>query len=251
MRDDPQESLPTVPEARRTLQLEALRRFVPEAIARRIAQGDDADCGEREVSVLFVDLRQYTRLADGHDPREIFDFLSTYAKVLSEIVHSAGGSLVEFTGDGLMAVFGAPNVLAAKERAALASGLAMVDSISEFGLQVGVGVATGPAYVGTIAAADRSFWCAVGNTTILASRLQALSRDLGAAVVIDARTFEAAGEIDEIGFEQHPNVQIRGRRQPETVFALPRAVVAPAETRAPGASGLPHPDPSRTTPARA
>jgi hypothetical protein len=95
----------------------------------------------------------------------------------------------------MMAVFGAPDPLADKERRALAAARRIVAEVGALRspalgvaggrLAVGVGLATGAAYVGAIRSVDRHIWSAIGNTTNLAARLQALTRDLGARIVID------------------------------------------------------------------
>ena len=89
-------------------------------------------------------------------------------------------------------------------------------------LTVGVGIATGEAYVGNIRSSDRLIWSAIGNTTNLAARLQALTRDLGAAIVIDAATYLGAKRITS-GFEYRPATPIRGRREPADLYLLPLA----------------------------
>jgi adenylate cyclase len=85
-----------------------------------------------------------------------------------------------------------------------------------------VGIATGLAYVGNIHSADRVIWGALGNTTNLAARLQAMSRELTAAVVIDALTFERARE-EAAGFVDQGELPIRGRSEAQRVYALPLA----------------------------
>ncbi len=87
-------------------------------------------------------------------------------------------------------------------------------------LAVGVGIATGPAFVGNIQAADRFIWTVIGNTVNLAARLQSLTRDLNAAVAIDDTTFRRAAAVCT-DFVRHADLPIRGRPQPETVHALP------------------------------
>ena len=138
--------------------------------------------------------------------------------------------MVEFNGDGMMAVFGAPRELAHLERAAVEAGreiFEVVESMPVEGAQggqahlsVGVGIATGDAFVGDIQAVDRRIWTAIGNTTNLAARLQSLTRDLDAALVIDNRTWERAQPAAE-DFEKHQDVPIRGRRGAQDVYALP------------------------------
>jgi class 3 adenylate cyclase len=206
---------------------ESLRRYVPGAVADELASGSELEPGERHVSVLFVDIRGYTSFAEGRGAAEIFSTVNRYTERVSEIVRKRGGAVVEFNGDGMMAVFGAPRELAAKERAAVAAGREIVEAVERLpladlvgapALSVGVGVATGPAFVGSIRAIDRMIWSAIGNTTNLAARLQALTRELDAALVIDAATWHALAEAGE--FRCHPALAIRGRREPEDVYAL-------------------------------
>lgn len=92
------------------------------------------------------------------------------------------------------------------------------------GLDVGIGIATGPAYVVSIQAVDRAIWSALGNTTNLAARLQAMTRDEGASIAIDEATFRGAG-ADASAFRSLGIVPIRGR-QPREVFVLPLADAA-------------------------
>ena len=86
-------------------------------------------------------------------------------------------------------------------------------------LAVGVGIATGEAFVGNIQAVDRMICTAIGNTTNLAARLQSLTRDMDASLVIDRATWERAQPM-AAGFEKRPDAPIRGRRQTQDVYAL-------------------------------
>jgi class 3 adenylate cyclase len=205
---------------------ESLRRYVPGAIAEQLSDGAELASGEREVSVLFVDIRGYTSFSESRKAEEIFSTVSRYTETVSQIVRGHGGSVVEFNGDGMMAVFGAPRELAHKERAAVEAGREMVEDVAALpveggaALSVGVGIATGEAFVGNIQAVDRMIWSAIGNTTNLAARLQSLTRELEAAVVIDSPTWERA-QASAADFEKRPEVPIRGRRAIQDVYALP------------------------------
>ncbi len=152
-----------------------------------------------------------------------------YTETVSTLVQARGGVVVEFHGDGLLAVFGAPEDIAMKERAAVQAARDIVAAIPKLagsgdragpGLSVGVGIATGPAFVGNIQSADRLIWTVIGNSVNLAARLQSLTRELQAAVAIDETTFRRAiGACN--GFVCHSELAIRGRLQPETVHTLP------------------------------
>jgi class 3 adenylate cyclase len=210
---------------------ERLRRYVPSALASSLAKGAGAPSGEREVTILFADLRSYTALSQGLPAEEVFASVSRYAAIVSDAVARRGGTVVEFAGDGLMAVFGAPDALPHKERAAVLAALEIVREVASLSLfpgapasqgpPLGIGVATGEAYVGTIHAVDRDLWSAIGNTTNLAARLQSLTRDLGAWIALDDPTWRRAGDPCR-HFTPHPNLPIRGLRTPHDIHVLDR-----------------------------
>ena len=83
---------------------EAMRSYVPGVIAEQIDRGGSLEPGVRDVSVLFVDIRGYTTYAEGRSAEEVFAMVSRYTQVVSKIVGENGGAVVEFNGDGMMAV---------------------------------------------------------------------------------------------------------------------------------------------------
>ena len=211
----------------RTIQA-ALRPYISEAVAWQLECGCEAR-RECEISVLFADMRGFTSFCEQHTPLEIFTLVNRFTEQLCHIVRQHGGHVVEFSGDGIMAVFGAPNALANKERAAVEAGCRIVEAIKSLaegsdpsenaGPAVGVGIATGTDFVGNIQA-SHVIWTAIGNTTNLAARLQDLTKEVNASIVIDGPTHAAlAGEIS-VAFE-HQNVPVRGRHNPEDVYVFP------------------------------
>jgi adenylate cyclase len=209
---------------------QALRRYVPGAVAAELDTQREIQSAKCEVSVLFVDIRGYTSYSESRRPEEVFSLVNRYTQTVSDIVRKHAGSVVEFNGDGLMAVFGAPQELASKERQAVEASRAIFDAVesipvegdehSSTPLSVGVGLATGEAFVGNIRAVDRMIWSAIGNTTNRAARLEALTREFRAAIVIDALTHSRAGEACS-DFEVRRNVQIRGYSEPIDLHVLP------------------------------
>jgi class 3 adenylate cyclase len=208
--------------------VEKLRAYVPGAVARELQAGASLEAGEREITVLFVDIRGYTAFSEGQRPEAIFGAVSAYTQVVSQIVTDCGGAIVEFNGDGLMTVFGAPRALPDKERAAVRAARAIAQQVPALAVRdaaghphqfhVGIGVATGPGYVGNVKAVDRAIWVALGNTTNLAARLERMTRELHAAVVIDAETYKAAGDAGE-DFALQPSQRVRGRSALVDVYA--------------------------------
>lgn len=212
---------------------EKLAHYAPGTVRDEIVRGHELEPGEKEVSVLFVDVRGYTAFSQGRDPREIFRVVNAYTTAVSRVIREHGGSVVEFHGDGLMAAFGAPSDLPQKERAAVEAARAVVKAVeggslgdlAEVELSVGVGVATGPDYVGDIQSIDRKIWGVIGNTTNLAARLEQQTRTLDVSIVIDALSRERAGPSAS-DFQERRGVRVKGRDEAFTVYVLPRGVPA-------------------------
>jgi class 3 adenylate cyclase len=206
---------------------EAFRRYVPGSVARELVEGGSLDVGEREVTVFFVDIRGYTAIAQDKAAEEVFSLVNRHTELVSGLVLRRGGTVVEFSGDGLMAVFGAPRELEGKEAAAVAAAEDVLEALRSRAapggepIVVGIGIATGAAFVGSIRAEDRYIWSALGTTTNLAARLQQLTRELDAAVVIDLTTWARAGERKTL-YERRAATRIRGLTEPRDIWLRPR-----------------------------
>ena len=153
--------------------------------------------------------------------------INRYTESVSRVISDHRGSVVEFSGDGLMAVFGAPATLERKEQAAVDAALEIVASTGSSEptafapLAAGVGIATGPAFVGSIRSAERWIWSAIGTTTNLAARLQDLSKGLDAKIVIDPPTWAGAGTSRD-AFERRSQVSVRGLDEALDLYLVPR-----------------------------
>lgn len=206
---------------------ESLRRYVPNAVARRIAQGEPMEAGTREVSVLFADIVGSTEYAEARRAEEVFSVVNSHIDAISNVITRHGGMVTEFLGDGVMAVFGAPDDMAHKERGAIEAGcelISMMDS-GHGDLELRVGIATGDVFVGNIQMGGQAVWTALGDTANLAARLEGLTREFGAMLVIDSATWKAAGK-ETNGFFWHEDVPIRGRVQKQDVYSLGLAGLA-------------------------
>jgi class 3 adenylate cyclase len=207
---------------------EALRRYVPEPVAARLSRGQAVEGGERDVSVLFVDLRGYTTYSEAQAAGAVFSLINRYTETVSAVIQRRGGTVVEFLGDGLMAVFGAPEALPDHARVSVEAACEVVAAVRKLAFAadaptgVGVGIASGRAFVGNIRTSDRFVYTAIGDVVNLASRIQGLTRELHAAVAIDASTHRTAGRSAAF-FRRHERVHIRGRSEPVDVYALPSA----------------------------
>src|SRR5262245_3346503 len=113
---------------------EALRRYVPEPVAARLTRGQSLEGGERDVSVLFVDIRGYSTYSEREGAGAVFSMVSRYTEAVSAVIQRRGGTVVEFLGDGVMAVFGAPEPMPDHARAAVQAALEVVTTVRDLTL---------------------------------------------------------------------------------------------------------------------
>ena len=194
---------------RRAVARATLARFVPPGVVDALLDGSregQLAPQAQTASVLFCDLRGYTALVAGLErPEGLIAVLDTYLTEVTETIHRHGGTVVSFQGDGVMSAFGVPSPTdeAAAQAVAAARDLlevalprvcaALRDVVPDRadGLALGVGVATGPVFAGTVGPAARREYAVVGPTTNLAARLQALTKTEGVAVLVDDATATA------------------------------------------------------------
>jgi adenylate cyclase len=158
---------------------------------------------EREIAVLFADLRGFTRLAEHRLPYDVVFFLNRYFEAVGGAVTDAGGIVNQFTGDGVMALFGVEKGAAAGCRQALVASAAMVARVRELSqtlgdelespLRIGIGIHSGPTVVGGMGYGQAFYLTAVGDTVHVAARLEALTKEYECELVISDAVATRAG----------------------------------------------------------
>ena len=176
---------------------------------------------EVDVTVLFADLRGYTAFAERRSPAEVVAMLNAAFGASVPIVLEEGGTVVQFMGDAMMAVFNAPSPQPDHARRAARAGLAMQRAVLSLPDPAGrprfrVGINSGPALVGNIGAADIRNFSAIGDTTNLAARLQTYA-PVG-SVVIGARTYELIRDIADVRSLGTP--ALKGKSEAVEVYEL-------------------------------
>jgi adenylate cyclase len=215
-----------------------LARYFPPTTVDRLAKQDLAfsQVREQDVGVLFADLVGFTRWAERHAPHEVITMLREVHSRLEEIVFKHQGTLDKFIGDGLMATFGTPDAGPRDAINAVACVKAIVEEFAHWNarrhargkapIQVAVGLHYGPVVVGSIGTDRRLELAVLGDTVNVASRLEAMTRELGCAALISGATVdtvreEAPAEAAAIleGFVHRGAVPLKGREQPVEVLA--------------------------------
>lgn len=183
---------------------------------------------ERDIVVLFADLRGFTRFAEHRLPYDVVFFLNRYFEAVGRAIADAGGIANQYMGDGVMALFGIEEGSEAACRQALrASGamIARIEEISEsFGaeleapLRLGIGIHTGPAVVGEMGYGETRYLTAVGDTVHVASRLEALTKEYGCDLVVSERVMTRAG-LHETAHPRH-ELTVRNREAPLRIVVV-------------------------------
>jgi adenylate cyclase len=174
----------------------AFGTYVDPALATRLLeQGDDVFTGERrEVTVMFVDIRDFTPFAEANTAEDTVARLNAVFEIVVPAVVDTGGHVNKFLGDGALAVFGAPNYLADHAEAAVTAAVLIDRLVSErFGgdLRIGIGINTGKVIAGTIGGASKLEFTLIGDTVNVAARVEQLTKTTGDAILLTAQSVDA------------------------------------------------------------
>jgi len=209
-----------------------LERFLPPTVVERVIQGDPLRLeGERQtVTILFTDLRGSTSLAERLPPEAFVTAVNEYLTVMGRCVLDQGGILDKFTGDGLMAIFGAMsdgtnNGASAAARAALEMRRRIADlnvaraARGEEVVQFGVGIHTGDVVVGTIGLPERSQYDAFGDAVNTASRMETLTKEFKVDSILSRDTADRV-RVDGVALRPLGEATVRGKANAVEVFTL-------------------------------
>ncbi|MDB5364044.1 MAG: adenylate/guanylate cyclase [Rhodospirillales bacterium] len=184
---------------------------------------------EREIAILFADIRSFTELAETKLPYDVVFLLNRYFEEMGRAIEGAGGRVDKFIGDGIMALFGVDSGVEAGCRAALAAAAAMSDRLVHLNavlsddlpspLRIGIGIHAGPAIVGEMGFGQTVSVTAIGDAVNTASRLEAMTKDHGVQLIVSEEVARhAAANLDRFPVME---IMVRGRVQPLTIRGIP------------------------------
>ena len=206
-----------------------VRRLATPEVARATDASGFALGGTRvRASVLFTDIRGFTPLSEAQSPEQTIELLNDWYALMFDAVGGHGGIVSQIQGDGLMAIFGAPQPRPDHARAAVEAALEMVELVAMFSagreasgasaLRIGVGIATGEMVAGFVGTMERAIYTCIGDTVNLAARLEQHTKEANRTVLIDAATRD---ELDAgIAVEPLGAAAIRGKASPVDIYAV-------------------------------
>jgi class 3 adenylate cyclase len=178
-------------------QLSRIQKYLPRGLAEKVlAQRDKIEGERKQVTVLFCDMEGFTRFSEKLLPEEVYGIMDQVYEILMRQVHDFGGTVNEMTGDGIMALFGAPVALEEAPQRAIRASLSIHQEMARLTdrikktkddlppIRMRIGIHTGPVVVGSLGDDLRVEFKAVGDTVVLAARLEQISGSQGQVVQI-------------------------------------------------------------------
>jgi adenylate cyclase len=203
---------------------EAFGTYVdPEVAAHVLEEGTDLAGEEVEVTLMFIDVRNFTGFAERTPAREVVSTINRLFERIVPLIHARGGRVDKFVGDGLLAVFGAPRRQPDHADEALAAALEIADAAAAAGeLEIGIGLNSGTVVAGNIGGDQRYEFSVIGDPVNVAARVEAATRQTGDAVLLAGRTVELLTEDPSVELVERRGIELRGRKETVAVYAALR-----------------------------
>ncbi|MCL2719822.1 MAG: response regulator [Treponema sp.] len=209
----------------------AFARYVPADVMDEIISDTyrKAQMSEnRNISVLFSDIRDFTDLSEKSDAQSVVDFLNTYFSKMGNEILSESGHIDKFIGDAIMAVFGAFQTLDNSPENAIRAAVKMIAAmevindegsiLSKEKIEIGIGINCGECILGNIGFQNKMDFTIIGDTVNLASRVESLSKVYRYPVIVTENVHEAAK--DKFLFRKIDNVRVKGKNKPVGIYAV-------------------------------
>lgn len=181
-----------------------------------------------DISVLFVDIRNFTTISESLPPEKVSSILNTYFSEIVPIILKNHGMLNKFMGDAILAVFGAPVENKQHPLNAVKCGLEILQKIEELrqiwqkegkpDINIGIGVNTGVAFVGNIGSVDRLEYTVIGDTVNTAYRLDSLNKQLGTRFLISDFTYKRVENL--INAVERTNMPLKGKSESISIYEV-------------------------------
>ena len=233
------------PEATPPVDYSQPKSYTPKFLADKILTTRASLEGERKlVTVLFADVANYTSIAEKLDPEEVHQIMDGCFTILMDEIHRHEGTINQFTGDGVMALFGAPIAHEDHAQRACHAALSIQKAMGEYGRKISrerdvefklrIGLNSGHVVVGSIGNDLRMDYTAVGDTTNLASRMESMAKP--GCCMVSKNTHRLTRDFFLV--EPVRKVRVKGKEQAQEVYELRKATEVETRIEAAAAKGL-------------
>ena len=203
-------------------------QYVPPELVDEMAKDPERYSMEgrnEELTVLFSDVRSFTTISEGLDPKELTELMNTYLGSMTTVIRQHRGTLDKYIGDAIMAFWGAPVADADHARNAIIAALEMQKAVRALDdafkvrgwkpLHIGVGVNTGTMTVGDMGSRVRKAYTVMGDAVNLGSRLEGITKQYGVEILVGDTTRE---RVKDVVFREIDRVRVKGKEHPVGIF---------------------------------
>ncbi len=204
-------------------------RYVSRQVMEEILNGNVVLGGEKRiVTILFSDIRDFTRISESLSPEEVIIILNEYLRAMVDVILSNGGVPDKFLGDGIMAIYGAPLAYGDDAERAVRTALTMREKLQEINekraisgkesFRIGIGIHTGEVVMGNIGHIEKMEYTAIGDTVNVTSRIETLTKEVGCDILVSESTYEYLPEIFEA--RRRGTFELKGRTGSIMVYEI-------------------------------
>ena len=203
-------------------------QYVPPEIVEQMSKDPTTvsfEPASRECTVLFTDVRGFTTISEGLDPKDLSELMNGFLTPLTEVIFKHHGTIDKYMGDCIMAFWGAPLANPEHAHAGVVAGLEMHRVLNELQpkfkekykleIKIGVGLNTGRMSVGNMGSQIRRAYTVMGDAVNLASRLEGITKEYGADIIVGEETMKAAPELV---FRELDRVRVKGKENAVTIY---------------------------------
>ena len=221
--------------AARLLVTENQERFVRQAFGQYLAptlvqqlakHPDRLTLGgeNRELTLLFCDIRGFTKISEGLDPSELTELLNNFLTPMTDVLLESGATIDKYMGDAIMAFWNAPIAQEDHAKRACRAALQMETGLNELNaslthkINIGIGLNTGICCVGNLGSTQRFNYSAIGDAVNVAARIESLTKQYGVSNLIAETTAAGAPDVAKLEVDR---VRVVGRAEPLTILTMP------------------------------
>jgi len=207
----------------------AVERFVPRRFLELMEKDNITSVGlgdyvERDMTVLFSDIRNFTSLSEEMTPADNFRFINAYLNRMGPIIRAHNGFIDKYIGDAIMALFNSPDD-------ALAASISMLEVLEKYNreerekygrkpIAIGIGLNTGSLMLGTIGESDRMDGTVISDAVNLAARIEGLTKEYRAPILISGNTFGCLGDTTGRGIRRLDCVTVKGKTEDVSLYEV-------------------------------
>ncbi|HEX6915793.1 MAG TPA: adenylate/guanylate cyclase domain-containing protein [Chitinophagaceae bacterium] len=211
--------------------LKLFSRFVPPEVISQQLHGNNSAYNDAELkycAILFCDIRSYTSMVEGLPPAHAVAILNTFYTIMSDVIKTYSGVVVQYVGDEIFAIFGQPFSFPQYERNAVFCAIEMMKRLDEVNeicmahtgktMQIGIGINAGEVITGTLGSDEKIEFCVTGDHVNTAKRIESLTREKPNSILVSESVYEKLKGLVE--FKAWEPMRVKGKSQPLSIYEV-------------------------------